>query len=120
MDDQRFEEFAKSLATTKSRRSVLRVLSSLAGGLAAALVGQGVAEASHSRAHCKEAGRPCAFNTNCCSETCCNKVCCAAGQVCENGECVEAGPACEGQPCNFGMCPAPCVCNFSFNQCIAP
>ncbi len=114
MDGQRFDEFAKTLATTRSRRGVLKALGGLSGGLAAALLGQSVAEASHSRAHCKEPGRPCAFNTNCCSQTCCNKVCCAAGQVCQNGECVEPAPTCTGT-CFPGMipCPSGCVCTFT-------
>ena len=118
MDGQRFEDMVKALAAARSRRQALKVLGSGLFGGVAALLGQGVAEATHSRAHCKEAGRPCAFNTNCCSQNCCNKVCCGPGETCQNGECVAV--VCAGFCSPYTPCLQPgCVCNPFTGQCVA-
>jgi hypothetical protein len=105
MDPKQFDTIARALGNQSPRRALLKALG---GGLVGTLVGvvsanlDTVAHKSHRsdkrkrhvhaadspRAKCKGTGRPCAFNTNCCSETCCNKVCCAKGQACDTGQCV--------------------------------
>ena len=151
MDDDRFDTLVRSLGTPSRRRAALRALAGAATALALLTGGEGEeAEAHdatercrrienrerrrvclqnarrHNRRHrCKQAGRPCAFNTNCCTETCCNKVCCAAGQQCVKGRCAAAAPVCTGQPCGLYLsCPPGCYCyypdpnNYYTGQCL--
>jgi hypothetical protein len=106
MDGSKFDEVARSLARSTSRRQLLKGLSA---SLGAAMFGARQRDHAHAAPppkHCKFQGYKCRDNTNCCSLTCCNRTCCGDGQVCCNGQCVWACP--EGQALNGA-----CVCEGS-------
>lgn len=66
MDGQRFDSLVRALATSRSRRSLIRTaLATATAGLGATL---GLAEASAD--DCKRAGKKCKKNSQCCSGVC--------------------------------------------------
>lgn len=83
------------------------------------------------RRKCKDPGRPCSYDTHCCTGTCCNKICCRSDQQCTQGQCVckpDNVAACAGRECGSptnncgqtvncgplnGGCPQGKVCNAS-------
>ena len=85
MDAHRFDQIAKTLATTLSRRGVLGLL---AGVAVAAAVGP----AERALAACKRPGQTCTSNSQCCTKRCTNGRCakCEAGAKWVNGFCVKA------------------------------
>jgi hypothetical protein len=101
MDEKRFDEITRALARGIPRRGVLRGL--LGGVAAAATVDRASADSPQRK--CKQASRPCSFDTHCCSGTCCNHRCCGPDEVCDdNGECVppcvpDNAAACAGREC---------------------
>ena len=109
MDDGRFDQFTKLLATPQPRRGLLKAVG---GGLGAALVGAVSAKQAAGAPppkHCKFQGYSCRTNANCCSLNCCNRTCCGEGQTCTGGQCTAAPPspppACpQGQHCSGGRC----------------
>ena len=122
MDNTRFDEITREFATGVPRRKVL--LGLLGGALG--VVGVGQARADSPQRKCKQASRPCSFDTHCCSGTCCNHRCCGPGQICDgNGECACAPDnvaACGGRECgsavnicgqtiSCGTCPSGETCN---------
>src|SRR5437764_9345527 len=62
MEPNQFDEFAKALATTTSRRQVLKAFAASAAGGLLALSGVGEVAAK-----CKDNGHQCAKNEHCCS-----------------------------------------------------
>ena len=88
MNDKQFEAMIRMLTSGASRRRVLRGVGSGLAGTFAGLVGREAAQADSPQRKCKQASRPCSFDTHCCSQVCCNHRCCAAGERCNgNGEC---------------------------------
>jgi len=94
MDENRFDALVRSLATTASRRRVLR--RGALGALGAAVAG--FATRDTASAACRGGGQPCRRDRQCCSGTCRrNRTCTAAG----------VGKPCDpGQPsdCRSGQC----------------
>ena len=66
MDGDRFDALARSLATPRSRRAVVRVVAGSAAGGLLALVGAGRAGADP----CKGTGKECKKGIQCCSGSC--------------------------------------------------
>jgi hypothetical protein len=127
MDGRRFDILTKTLATGVSRRAALRTL--VGGVPCGVLAVLGVREGSAQT--CREAGRPCSKNANCCSGVCDttnpdpfkrNRCVCPPGTASCRGLCVNlqndeancgtCGKACgSGSTClSGGGCPAPRVC----------
>lgn len=108
MDDERFEELSKTLATTVSRRQAVRIIGATAAGGFASLVG---ARGAFAR-QCRDVGSNCRSNAECCSRFCdtatfkCGPSCGPEQVVCE-GQCVG--------PCPGGMVISPTTC-----QCVCP
>ena len=76
MDQDRFDDLARTLASTTSRRTVLK---SLAGGAAGGLLALlGVGEAAADPAGCKRNGQKWKEPSQCCSGTCANGTCVVA------------------------------------------
>src|SRR3954447_14903133 len=108
MDDRRFDDLTKSIAESGSRRDILKRIGKgvglglgIFGPLGAVLWSRG-----SDAALCREAGRTCRENADCCSALCgpkdatgrrectcpprttpCGGNCCTAGQVCVQGTC---------------------------------
>ena len=113
MDGSRFDALTRSLAAGADRR---RLLAGLAGGLLG-LAGRGIGAQT-----CREAGRLCVNNLDCCSEICdqnrcacppgtagCGGACLPYGRPCKAGDACCNGAACQGGVCR---CPAgAAVCN---------
>ena len=142
MDAQRFDDLTRALATTTSRRTVLKTLAgSAAGGLLALL---GVREAAADDT-CKPTGKKCRKAAQCCASTvahatatCTNRTCgfacdatyrlcngtcipeahcctaadCTTGYVCENGACFKSCDPNASVSCT-GPCSTSCFCNPS-------
>ena len=92
MDEQRFDDLSKKLATSVSRRQAVKILGATAAGGLGALFGARGAFAHH-HAQCRDTGANCRSNAECCSGVCVNFHCaCPPGQVlCPgSGECVQA------------------------------
>ena len=68
MPRQRFDEFAKSLVSGTSRRTVLKGLAMAIGGVAVALLG-GSSEAAPPNL-CRQSGQSCNKHNECCSGIC--------------------------------------------------
>ena len=66
MSDEKLDELSKALATTTSRRQMLKVLAATAAGGALTLVGAREAGA----ARCRRVGQPCRANFECCDFFC--------------------------------------------------
>ena len=65
--NNKFDELAKGLAQSVTRRAALKQFGvGLAGVVLASL---GLANKAEAR-HCKQAGSPCHFNSDCCSGVC--------------------------------------------------
>ena len=89
MDDARFDAVTRAVARLGSRRAVLRFLGGTAG--ASLLAGLGQSEAS---AKCKNHGRKCDKNRDCCDGRCKRGRCrctrdahCASDEYCKRGRC---------------------------------
>ena len=138
MDQDRFENLTRALATATTRRQALKTLAGGAAGGLLALLGMGEASA----AGCQKTGKKCKAHKECCSGNCVNGVCCAGlFQPCEHdADC--CGGICDLysqepgrttqclQPCDpnvLGSCPPGAgsfCCNFGgqfacANQCPA-
>ena len=124
MDQDQFDHFTKTLATERSRRSVLRSIgATIAAGLAGLWAGE--VTAHHRDGHgggpkggrprpgrCGRAGHPCKWGTHCCSGDCLNRVCTAcptdSPNLCPGTE--GCHPACpEGKVFNPETCTCECV-----------
>ncbi len=132
MDHDRFDDLTRALASTTSRRTVLKTLAgSAAGGLLAML---GVGDTAAAPVGCKASGKSCKRGDQCCSGVCVNGVCvtppscghsaglnggckgaCTSagftssecGPICGSGEFVGFCPVDQGggDPCcNVGLC----------------
>ncbi len=115
MDDHRFDDFAKALATGSSRRRVLKGLAGSAAAGLLSLVGVAGTDAKPKAGRgCKRAGKKCRADAQCCSGTCDPMT----------GTCVAAaGPAdCADVICTAEKFPDPnrgceCVCLPAFVPC---
>jgi hypothetical protein len=104
MDEQRFEELSKKLATTVSRRQAVRILGATAVGGLGALFGARGAFAHHN-ARCRDFGDNCRSNAECCTGVCMDFHCaCPSGAVICGDECV-------------AECPPPQILNPQTCQC---
>jgi hypothetical protein len=120
MDNERFDQLSRSLATETTRRGVLRglVLSALSAGTVLSPAG---AEAAPKPPKCLPAGSKCnsgsgSPNSKCCDNAvCCGNKCCGsvAGQpdICINGSCCAYLRTCGTLCCPTGT--APCNCGTS-------
>ncbi len=120
MNQDRFDDLARTLASTTSRRTVLKTLAgSAAGGLLALL---GVGDTAATPGGCKASGKKCKEHDQCCSGDCVNGTCaaCPSGSKLCNGSCIPQNDCCggcgSGQTCENGVCVTPqaqptCVCN---------
>jgi hypothetical protein len=144
MDGDRFDRLSRVLGGAATRRGVMTVLPALLGlGLGEAVQAKRGTAGKRSKQRrvraedspqrkCKQADRPCSFDTHCCSGTCCNKICCGPDQQCNlNGQCVckpDNAAACAGRECGTatnncgqtvscgplnGACPQGKVCGAS-------
>jgi hypothetical protein len=110
MDKDRFDQLSRTIATTSTRRQLLRGL--ILGATATAIAGISpvTAEAKPPPPKCLPAGSGCRMNSKCCTGVCCGGVCCVAGQGCLNGQCCAPAAACPsfccptGQTCCSGNC----------------
>ncbi len=123
MNQDRFDDLARTLASTTSRRTVLKTLAGSAAGGLLALLGVGEVAADDT---CKPAGKKCNKHAQCCSGNCVNDTCaaCPSGSKLCNGRCIPQSHCCGGgdcaygQTCENGVCLTPlfrglCVCNDS-------
>jgi hypothetical protein len=107
MDGERFDAIARLAGTGRSRRALVRA--ALGSVFAGALAGLGTGDAA---AECREAGRNCGANADCCTRICRRGVCrpCPAGERCSGGRCCPTGfVACPGNP--VGCIPADTACS---------
>lgn len=135
MNDSRFDELTKALASSTSRRQALKALAATTAGAILSLSGLDTAFARH----CRTFGAQCSSNAECCSGYCpqttyqcgcppgtqlCNGscvstscpagqtfspsacMCCPNSQLCTNGTCCATGTACLNNTC----CPTTQVC----------
>src|SRR5688572_21665975 len=95
MDDRRFDELSRTLATTTvSRRQAVRLVGAAAIGGVTALFGARGA-AAHHNARCRDIGDNCRSNAECCDGVCTDFHCvCPSGtQLCPStNECLPACP----------------------------
>src|SRR5258706_8505761 len=102
MDSSRFDELTKAVATTTSRRRVLKTfVASIMGGI----FGLSRTDLANAAGKCLGLGSKCAHGKECCSGTCTNNRCaCPSGQTNCNGACVVCpfGGTCSGSSC---VCP---------------
>lgn len=109
MDQERFDQLTRTLASGVSRRRMMRGITGTAlGGLLASV---GIADAGAKPKTKEKTKEKCtAPNT-----TCGNGNCCTSSEVCSNGECLVApnpGPVCiPGAQCFPIDGPIPCGCN---------
>lgn len=126
MDEQRFEELSKKLATSVSRRQAVRILGATALGGVASLAGARGAWARQ----CRGAGDNCRSNAECCTRFCDPTFHCACPQgfvVCQD-ECIPACPpgqlpnptTCQCECSPAVVCSPPRVPNASTCQCECP
>ncbi len=126
MDEGRFEQLSKSLATSVSRRQAVKIAGVAALGGMISLVGARGAWARQ----CRQAGQNCRSNAECCTRFCDTTFHCAcpSGSVLCNEECVPADNppkllnpqtcACE---CDASItCPPPRILNPQTCQCQCP
>jgi hypothetical protein len=111
VDDRRFDDLARSLASP-SRRSLLKIAAAAGLGLAtrfapAAAGAQDVAPAANNS--CKKSGANCSKDTDCCSKTCKNGNC----------KCGNSGDSCsKDNDCCSGSCKnGNCKCGKSGDSC---
>ena len=96
MDEQRFDELSKKLATSVSRRQAVKILGATAAGGLGALFGARGAFAHHN-ANCRSVGDNCRANAECCAGACVDFHCvCPGGSVLcpATNECL---PVCQGE-----------------------
>ena len=120
MEDDRFDNLSKKLASTRSRRDVLRMLGGTAAAGIAAAVAAPVASARRGP-KCKPIGHHCGTDKQCCTGFCnrnthlCSPRSVGDCQICssslcqQNSDCTSAG----GASCNF-CCNDPELCNPPF------
>ena len=101
MDDRRFDAVTRAVARLGSRRALLRVL----GGGAGAVVLSGLSQRGASSARCKNLGRKCDKNRDCCDGRCKRGRCrctrdkhCKSSEYCKRGRC-KVVPCGAGGPC---------------------
>jgi hypothetical protein len=115
MDEQRFDELSKKLATSVSRRQALRIMGTTAVGGLGALFGARGAFAHHN-AQCRDVGDNCRSNAECCDRVCLDFHCvCPGGTVLCPGtnECL---PECSG-PRVFNPDTCQCECPEGTSAC---
>jgi len=105
MDEQRFDELTRTLASGTSRRRVVMGLAGGAlGGLVALFGGRPAARADDDDDDCKRFGKPCRKHSQCCSG-----VCLSEGGTCgcaTSADCDDFSNACASFSCDpeFGQC----------------
>jgi len=140
VDQQRFDELTKAIASGVSRRGVLKTLAVGAVGGLLGLVGARGAAAKRpppTPPPCQYLGAACSVGSDCCSTMCCfgqcvalntNQNCgacdhqCTFQQLCQGGRCCQGdgvscatdGDCCFGYPCVNGVCTRPCLSSGSF------
>ena len=119
MDGPAFDELARAVAGTRTRRSALRALAGAA--LAGALAADGAA------ARCFKAGNRCRHDWQCCSGKCREGECarCRNGRTACGGACVDTGTSlahCGGcdRPCDGACVGGKCVACDEDGDCPAP
>jgi hypothetical protein len=113
MDDQRFDELSKKLATSVSRRQAIRIMGTTAVGGLGALFGARGAFAHHN-ANCRNPGDNCRSNAECCSGICTEFHCaCPSGTVVCQDACV---PACS-PPFTLNLETCQCECAGDTTEC---
>jgi hypothetical protein len=120
MDDHWFDDLARIVGTTSSRRQTLKTLAASVGGGAAALVALGDSAAAPI---CRHNGRICSANSQCCSHYSspadrtrrrrCD--CPPATHLCLNGTCCAGACTCGSNP-HAGQCQAPFFQGFESNN----
>jgi hypothetical protein len=104
MDSQRFDQFARLIGVSRSRRSVIGLL---AGGLAAGFLGPTRRDRAAAQT-CGVLGDDCAENADCCTGLVCFEALCdnPSGLCMDEGEyCGSAGlECCEGLDCTDDYC----------------
>jgi hypothetical protein len=106
MDEERFDDLSKKLATSVSRRQAVKILGATAVGGLGALFGARGAFAHHN-AQCRDLGANCRSNAECCTGVCMDFHCaCPSGAVICADECVACPPS---QILNPQTCQ--CECN---------
>lgn len=120
MDGNRFDEFTKSLAAMRSRRSLLKRFGLITGAAIASAIG--FEPATEAASVCRSGKKVCRKHDDCCSGTCgpkdrTGRRRCAAAVTCPDAD----GTAC----CPSGICPQPnltsiccghtCVANNELN-----
>jgi len=142
MDGSRFDSLVKDFGRVRSRRGLLGALT--AAAVSAVALGRDKSNAAPSNGNnrCKDRGRPCAHDDNCCFGVCCNKTCCDEGQICNGAFCVAPptptstptntptvtptntpGPICTAACGVPGECGGGCVCAQSVEGnafCVSP
>jgi hypothetical protein len=115
MDQERFDQLTRTLATGKSRRSVLKGLTGTAvGGLLAAVgMGEAVAKPAGKPSKCYGENSSCTNGKQCCSGTCTNRTCAPVTPVvtCMGGPCDPFLPFLCGEGCT-------CIDFGSGGQCV--
>jgi len=117
MDGRRFDEIARSLATSTDRRSVLKKLGAGAAGGALALLG---ARRDTEATSPRPAGATCVNNPQCASGLCdprTRRCVCPPGQVNCNGACLVPATC---QPGQCGILPNGCGGNLDCGGCTLP
>jgi TAT (twin-arginine translocation) pathway signal sequence len=120
-DDYRFDELGKALAASTSRRKFLKVAAAAAAGAVLSVVGAPEAAARQ----CRDIGKNCRSNAECCTRFCGpNFTCgCPTGTELCGGQCI---PNCTGgRVCNplTGQCACPALqtgCNTAAGNICCP
>jgi hypothetical protein len=94
MDGQRFDDLARRIATSVTRRGALGLVAGAAAGLV------GMSSRSVGAGSCLDGGKECSGRRGeeCCSGACCEKVCCDDGYACTGKGCCPAIQSC-GELC---------------------
>ena len=114
MSDEKMDELSRALATTTSRRQMLKVLAATAGGGVLALVGARQAGADP---RCRRVGQPCRANFECCDFFCppdTGRCACRPGEnLCtKTKRCIRCDPE-----ATFDPETCQCVCPQGTTQC---
>ena len=100
MDDARFDAVTRAVARLGTRRAALRVL----GGVAGASLLAGLGQRGASSARCKNLGRKCDKNRDCCDGRCKRGKCrCTRDTHCKSSEYCKRG-RCKPRRCPNGSC----------------